>query len=114
MFGNRITELRKASKMSQKDLSKILGVSDRSVGYYESEQRVPPQDILQKLADYFSTSVDYILGRTNIKTPLVCEAESDFSEAVTLLNEANKSLSKNDKKLMIDLIRTFVQNKRVR
>ncbi|HAN10216.1 MAG TPA: XRE family transcriptional regulator [Clostridiales bacterium] len=112
MFGNRIKTLRKENNMSQKDLSKILGVTDRSIGYYETEERVPPQDILQKLADFFNTSVDYILGRTNIKTSLVRELEPDLCEAFQLLSQANGKLSKNDKKLMTDLIRTFVQNKK--
>ena len=112
MFGERIKAIRKENNMSQKDLAKIIGVTDRAIGYYEKEQRVPPQDILQKLADFFNTSVDYILGRTNVKTPLVKEVEHEFSEMFQMLYEANSKLSKNDKRLMMNLMKTFLDNKK--
>ena len=53
--------------MTQKDIATYLNVSDRLVGYYESGERMPPPDILEKIADYFDVSVDYLLGRTNIR-----------------------------------------------
>lgn len=69
MFGTILKKLRNEKNITQKDLAKYLGVSDRSVGYYETGQRTPPPDIIEKIADYFNVSVDYLLGRTNIRTP---------------------------------------------
>lgn len=66
MFGERIKELREKKGLTQKELASFLGISDRAVGYYEKEERTPPPDMLQKIADFFDVSVDYILGRTNI------------------------------------------------
>jgi len=66
MIGKRIRELRDMKQLSRKDLAKILGVTERAIGFYESEERNPPIDILNKLADIFDVSVDYLLGRTNI------------------------------------------------
>ncbi|MBP2071378.1 helix-turn-helix transcriptional regulator [Thermoanaerobacterium saccharolyticum] len=65
MFGKRIKELRKKKGLTQKSLASYLGISDRAIGYYENEQRTPPPDILQKIADFFDVSVDYLLGRTD-------------------------------------------------
>ncbi|MCM8901236.1 helix-turn-helix domain-containing protein [Caldicoprobacter algeriensis] len=66
MIGKRIRELRDMKQLSRKDLAKVLGVTERTIGFYESEERNPPIDILNKLADIFDVSVDYLLGRTNI------------------------------------------------
>ena len=69
VFEKRLKKLREEKKLTQKDIAKYLGVSDRSVGYYENGQRMPPLDILEKIADYFDVSVDYLLGRTDMKNP---------------------------------------------
>ena len=39
------------------------------IGYYESEERFPPHDVLSKLADSFSVSADYLLGRSVTDKP---------------------------------------------
>ncbi|WP_237268857.1 helix-turn-helix domain-containing protein [Thermoanaerobacterium thermosaccharolyticum] len=77
MFGKRIKELRKKKGLTQKALASYLGISDRAIGYYENEQRTPPPDILQKIADFFNVSVDYLLGRTDKKN---IDAANDIDE----------------------------------
>ena len=80
MFFQRIKELRKEKGLTQKEISKFLGFSDRTVGYYETGQRTPPPDILEKLADYFGVSVDYLLGRTDINNAWSEEAGTTFAK----------------------------------
>lgn len=64
-FGERMKKLRLEKGITQEKLGNIVGVSDRVIGYYESDDRFPKDElILKKLADYFDTSVDYLLGRT--------------------------------------------------
>ncbi|KNF09138.1 putative transcriptional regulator [Gottschalkia purinilytica] len=89
MFGKRLRMLREDAKLTQKELSKVLGITDRSVGYYETDERTPPPDILEKLADYFDTSVDYLLGRSDIKN--IYKATS--------CNLSHKNLSKDNQLL---------------
>lgn len=69
MFGRIFKSLREEKNVTQKDIAKYLRVSDRLVGYYENGQRMPPSDMLEKIADYFSVSIDYLLGRTDIREP---------------------------------------------
>lgn len=106
MLGKRIKELRKKKGITQKELASYLGVSDRAVGYYESGQRTPPPDILQKIADFFNVSTDYLLGRTDIYNPAdeITEAVSDDPELLEFWNtlkerEDLKLLFKQTKKL---------------
>ena len=70
MFAKRLRELRKEFKLTQKQLSDIIGISDRTIGYYETGDRFPNEDILKKFADYFDVSVDYLLGRTLARKPV--------------------------------------------
>jgi len=62
---HRIRELRNAKNLTQEELGKILNVSARSIGFYESGDRDPDTNSLNKLADYFGVTVDYIIGRSD-------------------------------------------------
>ena len=64
---NRLKELRLEKNKLQSDIAKILGVSDRAVGNYETGKRDMSPDTILKLAEYFNVSTDYLLGRTDIR-----------------------------------------------
>jgi transcriptional regulator with XRE-family HTH domain len=68
MFQNRLKELRKEKKLSQDDLGEVMNISGRTISYFEAGERSPSPEILNKLADVFNVSVDYLLGRTNLRT----------------------------------------------
>ncbi len=63
----RIKDLREDNDFTQTEIAKILHCSQRAYSYYESGGHDIPTETLIKLADYYDVSVDYILGRTNIK-----------------------------------------------
>ncbi len=65
----RIRDLREDHDLRQKDLADFLGCSQVSYSYYELGKRDLPTDILLRIADYYGTSVDYLLGRTDEKRP---------------------------------------------
>lgn len=66
---NRLKDLRQDKDMFQKDIAKILDMSQTGYSQYETETNDIPTDILKKLALFYNTSIDYILGLTNIKKP---------------------------------------------
>ena len=59
---NRIKELRKLNKISQKELSKNLNITQQALSYYEQEKRVPNEPTWQALANFFNVSVPYLQG----------------------------------------------------
>lgn len=61
----RIKELRTSRKITQTALALAIGCSQNVISKIELEYSVPDADILCKIADYFHTSVDYLLYRTN-------------------------------------------------
>lgn len=58
----RLKELRTSINMSQAELAEALGISPAAVGMYESGSRLPKYEILEKIADYFNVSIDYLRG----------------------------------------------------
>ena len=66
---NRLKELRLEKGLLQSDVAKIINKSDRIVGFYETGDRDMSTDTLSKLADFFNVSIDYLLGKSDIRNP---------------------------------------------
>jgi len=64
----RIRDLREDKDLTQKDISKLLNISQVAYSYYELNKRSIPLESLCKLADFYKVSVDYILYRTEQKS----------------------------------------------
>ena len=63
----RIQDLRVDSDLSQRQLGEILHISQRSYSHYETGSRGMPLEMLIRLANYYNTSIDYLVGRTDNK-----------------------------------------------
>ncbi len=66
---NRLRELRENKDLYQKDIAKVLNMSQTGYSQYETETNDIPTDILKKLADYYNTSIDYLLYCTDERKP---------------------------------------------
>lgn len=66
---NRIKLLREEFNYTQQDLANKLQSSKSVIGLYESETRKPSLEILVKLSEIFNCSMDYILGKSDIRNP---------------------------------------------
>lgn len=65
----RLKDLREDKDLLQRDVAKILDMSQTGYSKYEVGTNDIPTTILIKLAKFYQTSTDYILGLTNIKEP---------------------------------------------
>ena len=65
MYYPRLKDLREDHDLMQKEIASILGIDQRVYSNYETGKREIPTRLLVVLADYYNTSTDYILGRTN-------------------------------------------------
>lgn len=63
----RIRDLREDRDLTQKQIAQILGMSQTGYSKYETGENDIPTAILIKLADFYGTSTDYLLGRTDEK-----------------------------------------------
>ena len=66
---NRLKDLREDADLNQTQLAKYLGMSQTGYSKYETGENDIPTQILIKLAQYYKTSTDYILGLSDDKTP---------------------------------------------
>lgn len=69
-YYKRIRDLREDHDLTQRQVAEILKMPQPQYYRYESGYRDIPTDMLISLADYYNTSVDYILGRTDDPSPI--------------------------------------------
>lgn len=67
MLNNRLKSLRNEKGVLQKSVAEYLKISTNAYGFYEQGERIPNVETLNKLSDYYNISIDYILGKSNIK-----------------------------------------------
>jgi len=68
-FSERLRELRASKNLTQKQLAEGTGLSERACQSYELEIREPTLGSINKLADFFEVSTDYLLGRSDNPKP---------------------------------------------
>ena len=66
---NRIKQLRIEKGLLQSEVAKYIGKSERMVGFYENGARDPNTETLIKLTELFGCTLDYLLGKSDIRNP---------------------------------------------
>jgi len=66
---NRLKDLRENQDLSQKEVANVLNVDQSTYCKYEKEIVIIPLECLYKLADFYNTSIDYIIYRTDYRKP---------------------------------------------
>ncbi len=73
-LGFRLRERREKFNKTQLDAAKHLGISNVQLSRYESDDRKPDPEMLGRFAEYYRTTTDYLVGRTD-------NASADLSES---------------------------------
>ena len=94
--------LRNEHKISQQKLAEAVGVSQQSINKYENQGVEPEIAVLIKIADYFSVSVDYLIGRTSSPDFAVSSLTKDEKQIIAKY----KTLNKKEK----DIIKLLIEN----
>ena len=94
MFRIRLKKLREEKGLSQAAFAKEFGVAQSTVGGWEAGTREPNFDTVQKLADYFGVSVDYLLCRT--KEAEIKDSSNDTIDVQEKLQELLSQLETKD------------------
>lgn len=103
--GQRIASLRQSRKLSQKDLSQILGVSQAYVGQWENGTRVVPTEKVIALAEFFNVSTDYLLGTVSNHDKI------DLKELLqaSSMSFGGKEISEENLKALTRVISAFLE-----
>lgn len=105
----RIRELRKAKKVTMKELGNMIGVAESTMSLYETGKRKPDPETLSRLADYFNVSVDYLLGRDEGQSqtsPSPADRQRRDVEAML------RSMSETDLEKVYDYARFITRDKK--
>ena len=99
---NRIKELAKQQKISLKDLLSNAGLGFNAMSHMKTS--MPRADSLAKIADQLSCSVDYLLGRTEIK-----EAPAEAEAKIKAIVDIYYKLSPKNKALLDSLLQSMLE-----
>ncbi|KLE14786.1 cobalamin-dependent protein [Clostridium sp. C8] len=104
-FANRMKELRKNKGYTQKKLASLLNIGQTTVANYEQGTRVPDMEKLNKMADLFEVTLDYLLGRSEEIARSTKDAKSKGIDLKTAdkvyLNYLLQGDSENARKLIV-------------
>lgn len=83
--GEKIRQLRKDNKITQRELGKILNVEKSTISMYENNNTQPPSQTLALIAKYFNVTTDYLLGNetpAKFKPQLTDKDKKDIAKQV--------------------------------
>lgn len=67
---DRMKDLRIDNDLTQMEIGKAIGITQRKYSYIERGIQEPSKELLIALADYYDVNIDYLLGHTDDKTPM--------------------------------------------
>lgn len=101
--------LRQEHGISQQRLADAIGVSQQSINQYENHSVEPDISVLTRLADHFNTSIDFIVGRTDIRRPIehteAFHLNSDEAGVITQY----RALKGSEKQCVALMIKTLLE-----
>ncbi len=84
MLKDNLKQIREANGLTKRELCEKTGISERAYLTYEYGEREPKISVIEKLADFYGVTTDYILGRDNVLSP--------FEEIISRINENTKTM----------------------
>lgn len=120
-LGYRLKSLRKNMQLTGEEFGAKMNVSKPTVSLWESDKRTPNAEMLQKIANFFDVSVDYLLiGKPNTTndsyyydTEVAELAEQIKNDPeLRILLDAKRNLSKQDMKAIINITKSLLQRER--
>ncbi|MEN3781465.1 helix-turn-helix transcriptional regulator [Priestia megaterium] len=112
--GDRLRAMRKSLRLRQEDVGEVVRKSKSTVAGYESGFRSPNKETLDKLAELYRTSVDYLLGRTDNSSPTYNDNEPRDIRELIKTNDFTyngKKLDNKDLDLVLSILERIADDK---
>lgn len=104
MFAERLKKLRLETGLTQKELAEKFNIKQQTYAQWESGRTKPRSGTLEKFANYFNVSTDYLLGNTDIKNP----DDINLSEFELLYRKTSINLSDDQKTQLEKDLKAFL------
>ena len=92
-----LKKLREDASISQKAVADAIGVSQQSVNKYENHNIEPDIETLIRIADFFETSVDYLIGHTTVRRKIEEVHVFELNDRESKVMEQYRSLTSKQK-----------------
>jgi len=103
--------LRKEYGISQQKLADALQISQQSINQYENHKVEPDIHLLSAMADYFDTSIDFIVGRTEERRKIERTEETQLNDKEAQMVKSYRALSREERECVQTVIQTLAQRK---
>lgn len=104
-----LKKLRKQHHLSQQKLADILHISQQSVYKYENDITSPDLETLIRMADYFNTSIDYLIGHTDITHKIEPVSEEMLNSDEMSMIKAYRKLSSRQREIIRIVIDEYIR-----
>ena len=104
-----LKKLREEANISQKALADAIGVSQQSVNKYENHNIEPDIETLIRIADFFETSVDYLIGHSNVRYKIVENQAIELDPKEAHLVKQFRMLTKKQKACVGVLVDSYLE-----
>lgn len=102
-----LKKLRTESGISQRELAENIGVSQQSINKYENHNIEPDIETLIRMADFFDTSVDYLVGHSRIRRRIEPVSTYDLNKDESAVMDGFRQLNRKQRKAISQLIESF-------
>ena len=99
--------LRESAAISQKQLAEAIGVSQQSINKYENHNIEPDIGTLIRIADYFDTSVDYLIGHTSVRRKVENVTAYELNAEESILVGRYRKLTKKQRSCVITIVDSY-------
>ena len=102
-----LKKLREEAGITQKGLADAIGVSQQSINKYENHNIEPDIETLMRIARFFNTSVDYVVGNTDIRRRIEVVYSYELNDAESRILEGYRKLSQKQKQSIDFIIENY-------
>ena len=106
-----LRNLRISKNISQQQLADVIGVTQQSINKYENHSTEPDIDTLVKIADFFETSVDFLIGHTSVADGQHPTEEWSLTREESGLLRDYRQLSKEEKESIRLILKNYLKDK---
>ncbi len=99
--------LREKASVTQKQLAEAIGVSQQSINKYENHKIEPDIETMIRIADYFQTSVDYLIGHTDNPRKIETTHPYELNEEESRMLKGYRNLSAKKRKTVALVIENY-------
>ena len=114
MLPNRLKELRQKANITQKELALSIHSSQQNIAFYEKGERKPKHEMVEKLANFFNVSADYLLGKTDIPDPesdIDIDIDLDFAIDNSVAYDGTP-ITDHDREIIKNYLNEYFSNKK--